>query len=118
MSRRCEHLFTFTCIEIPFQSADTVDEKFAVQVIDLVLQGDSQETLCFNLDFLFIFNESRNLYPGGPTHLGGKIHDACSLLPEISPGPGDGGIDQLVKVFMRVSRIDVQDNDAMERPDD
>jgi hypothetical protein len=84
-----------------------------------VLQGNGQETFCFNPNFFFIGIDSHHLYLSRPTHLSGKIYHAQTpFFPENFPfESGNGGIDQLVDVFLRVFVIDVQDNDALKDAD-
>ena len=61
-----------------------------------MLEGDGQEPLPGDADFLLFFIEPHDLYPSRPFDLGREIDDAqASLFPEQLPlGAADLGIDE------------------------
>ena len=73
---RAQHFLAPPRIEIPFQAADAIDEEFTVDVIDLVLQGNGEKAVGFDLYFFFVFVEGGHLDPYRPAHFRGKIDDA------------------------------------------
>ena len=96
-----QHFFAPATVKIAFQAADPIDEKFAVQMIDFMLQGDREQPFGFDLDFFFIFIRSDDFHLRGAAHFGGEIDDAqTAFFPDdFSFGPSDHRIDQLVDLL-------------------
>lgn len=71
-----QHFIAPARIEIPFQTAEAIDEESTVNMVDLVLQGNGEKSLGFDLYFFFVFVKGGDLDLCGPTHFRGKIDDA------------------------------------------
>ena len=70
------HFFHATLVKFAFQSADTVDKKGAVQMIDFVLEDDRQEPVGFKAKGLTVSIHSFDDDPGGSFDIGSKIRNA------------------------------------------
>ena len=68
-----EHFFSSARVEIALQAADAVDEKFTIEMIDLMLQGDREQAFGFDFYFFFIFIDGADLHLGGALHFGGEV---------------------------------------------
>ena len=84
-------------------------------MIDLVLQGDCEQTFGFYFDRLFLFIEGFHRDFCGAPHLGGIIdHTETAFLPNHLPlRLRQHGVDELVDLLAGILVIDIENHDTM-----
>src|SRR6266481_1087360 len=68
------HFGELAPVEVAFDTADAIDKEFAIEMIDLVLQGDCEQFICIDFDLLLIRRPCAHQHAGGALYLGGEVN--------------------------------------------
>src|SRR5262249_57681650 len=91
-----DHLPDAALVRVALERADSVDEQLPVEMVDLVLQRDREQTVGLDGDLLLIEGPRFHQDLGAAAYLGGELHDPePAFLPEYrAVALDDDGVDQ------------------------
>src|SRR5579863_4302947 len=105
-----DHFGETAAIEFAFDPAYAIDEELAIEMVDLVLEGDCQQFVCLDFDLLFFGCPRAHQNASGALHLSCKIdHRQTTLFPQYRTiRLDDAGVDELEQMFAEIVMVGVE----------
>src|SRR5437773_2027943 len=114
-----QELFHPARVQLALETADAIEEEFTVQMVEFVLQGDSEQVLGLQGDLFLVWGPGLHLNLGCAPDLGCVVnHTEAAFLPEdVALTSRDDWVDQFEQLLAWFLRVQVEDDDALRDAD-